>query len=187
MKNGNLGIDVRRPACIPPDPSITTTSELVAKQYKCKNLWREALANGEKLRKEYLVEQAEKAQHDRNIELESALKQIINSETSKALHKRQGAVMKNSSHGSLRSIMVPVPRSDIAAPTETGKRCKAWTELEEDNIINNLFRMPNRKKLSMSLGSDFAPGGVLYNLVGPDGCSEIADTILAGSFDRSSL
>ena len=96
--------------------------------------------------------------------------------------------MKDSNKGtSLKSIMVPVPRSDVPAPQEAGKRCKSWTELEEDKIIKNLFRTLNRKKLSMSLGSDFAPGGTLYKLVGPDGCSETADTMLDGTFDRSSL
>ena len=95
-ENGDLGLGVRRPACIPPDNSITTTEELVAKQFECKNAWREALANGEKLRRQHLLERAEKAQHDRNITLESALKQIINAETSKALNKRQGSVMKGS-------------------------------------------------------------------------------------------
>jgi hypothetical protein len=35
----------------------------------------------------------------------------------------------------------------------------------------------------MSEGWDFTPGGILHELVGPDGCSSTADTILEGTFD----
>ena len=39
----------------------------------------------------------------------------------------------------------------------------------------------------MSTGSDFAPGGLLFDLVGRDGCSAIANEILDGSFDAEQL
>ena len=182
----DLGVNVRRPTSLPPDASITTTEELIAKQFECKNAWRGSLADGERLRKAYLIEKAEKAMHERNTTLASALKQIINSETSRALHQRQGAGMKGAHPGSLKSILVPCP--DFSAASDDPKKyCEAWSTLTEDKIINNLFRTLNLKKLTMALGSDFAPGGVLYNLVGENGCSNIADTMLDGTFDRSSL
>ena len=54
-------------------------------------------------------------------------------------------------------------------------------------MINDLFLTLNRKKLLMSEGSNFAPGGLLNRLVGDDGCSETADAVLEGTFDVDSL
>ena len=39
----------------------------------------------------------------------------------------------------------------------------------------------------MSTGRDFAPGGILNEIVGPDGCSDMADKILNGDFDAEYL
>ena len=95
--------------------------------------------------------------------------------------------MRGTHHGSLTKILVPVPDSSKEAPTSGSKRCEAWEPIENDKIINQLFCTLNKKKLCMALGSDFAPGGLLHSLVGEDGCSVIADTLLDGTFDRSSL
>lgn len=167
--------------------AISSRNDLLKQQFECKNAWKESLAATENLCKDYLREKAEKAQYERNTSLESALKHIINAETVRALHRRQGAVVRGSHPGSLTKILVPIPDSSKEAPSAGSKRCDAWESINHDKIINSLFCTLNKKKLCMALGSDFAPGGIMHNLVGEDGCSEIADMLLDGSFDRSSL
>ena len=151
-----------------------------------KNSWRETNQNGEKIRKQYLIERAERAHETRDITMEAALKQILNAETSKALHRRHGAALKGNHPGSLKKILVPFPDSSVPAPLSASK-CDVWREIDDDGIINKLFVHLNKKKLLMSQGRDFAPGGILNTLVGPDGCSDIADDILNGNFDSALL
>lgn len=66
-------------------------------------------------------------------------------------------------------------------------KCDVWDELADDDTINNLVLTLNGKKLNMSTGSDFSPGGTIYNLVGRDGCSDTTDTIQDGTFDAAQL
>ena len=44
-----------------------------------------------------------------------------------------------------------------------------------------------RKNLICPKGLTLAPGGLLYDLVGQDGCLAIADEILEGTFDVNQL
>ena len=184
--NDDLGSSIHPPAGITADASITTIDDLLLKQTEVKNSWRAANKNGESLRKEYLLDRAERAHTKRDITLEAALKQILNAETSKALHRRHGLVIKDKHPGSLKKVLVPFPDSSIPAPT-TDAKCDIWREIDDDEIINKLFVHLNRRKLLMSEGRDLAPGGVLNTLVGPDGCSDIADSILNGHFDAEVL
>ena len=85
-------------------PIATTTEELEEKQLQCKNAWREANDIKENLWKQYLCNRAQRAHESRNIEVESALKQIINAETAKALHKQHGGVTKGKHSGSLTKM-----------------------------------------------------------------------------------
>ena len=119
----------------------------------CKNAWREANGNKENLRKQHLCDQAQKAHENGNIKVESALKQIINLETSKALHKHHGGVMKEAHPGSLKKVLVPVPNSPVPDST-TAAKCNAWGEIDDDATINSLFLLLNEKKLDMSKGFD---------------------------------
>ena len=160
VENGDLGKSVERPACVPPDHSITTTEELHEKQMLCKNAWCETSANKENLRKQHLWDQAEKAHVERNIEVESALKHIINLETSKALHQRQGGVMKDAHPGSLKKVLVSVPNSSVPAST-TAAKCDAWEEIDDDATISSLFLLLNEKnsicqKFQISLQEGFS-------------------------------
>ena len=185
-EHGNLGINVNPPMGLTADKSITTTDDLHQKQTEVKNSWRDANRNGESLRKAYLLDRAERAHEQREITMEAAIKQIINTETSKALHRRHGAALKGNHPGSLKKILVPFPDSSIPAPL-TAEKCDSWREIDDDRIINQLFVHLNRKKLLMSEGRDFAPGGALHGLVGEDGCSDTADSILQGTFDAEFL
>jgi hypothetical protein len=183
---GDLGATITPPAGISFDPNITTTEELLAKHTEIKNSWRTANKHGESLRKQYLLERVEEAHMKRDITMEAAMKQILNAETSKALHRRHGAAIKKPHPGSLKKVLVPFPNSTIPTST-TDNKCGIWQEIDNDAIINKLFVHLNRKKLLMSSGRDFAPGGFLNKLVGPDGCSETADSILQGTFEIEDL
>jgi hypothetical protein len=183
---GDLGENVRAPTGIEIDLTISTTADLHTKQAEVKNAWRHANDRSEELRKEYLLDRAEKAHELRDIPLTAALKQIINAETAKALHQRHGAVLKEKHPGSLKKVLVPFPDSSVPAST-TDKKCEVWREIDDDKIINDLFLHLNKQKLLMSEGRDFAPGGILHNLVGPDGCSSTADAILEGAFNMDIL
>ena len=183
---GDMGISIKKPACIPGDDTVITTDDLHRKQTEVKNSWRETNKNGESIRKQHLVDRAERAHLTRNVTVEAALKQIINAETSAALHRRHGGVINTPHSGSLTKILVPFPDSSVPAPTSSAK-CGVWKEIDDDRMINELFLTLNEKKLLLSQGSDFAPGGLLHGLVGDDGCSETADKILDGSFDATIL
>ena len=183
---GDLGIHIPPPAGMTADVSIFTSDDLHQKQLEVKNGWREVNRNGESLRKVFLIERAERAHEQRNITLEAALKQILHAETSRALHRRHGAALKGTHPGSLKKILVPFPDSSVPAPL-TADKCNVWREIDDDKIINKLFVHLNRRKLLISEGRDFAPGGILHKLVGPDGCSETADDILNGNFDADFL
>jgi hypothetical protein len=183
---GDLGISVRIPAGITIDHTISSTEDLHNKQFEVKNSWRTANNRSEALRKEYLLDRAERAHELRDISTTAALKQIINAETAKALHKRHGAVLKDKHPGCLKKILVPFPDTSVMAPL-TDKKCDVWREIDDDKVINDLFLHLNKNKLLMSSGRDFAPGGFLHTLVGPDGCSSTADSILDGTFDASYL
>ena len=122
----------------------------------------------------------------RNVTVEAALKQIINLETTAALHRRHGSALDKPNAGSLKKILVLFSDTSIPAPT-SDKKCGVWKEIDDDRMINDLFLTLNRKKLLMSEGSNFAPGGLLYRLVGDDGCLETTDAILEGTFDVDSL
>ena len=183
---GDMGINIQKPACIPDDDTVITTDDLHRKQTEVKNSWRETNKNGESIRKQHLVDRAERAHLTRNVTVEAALKQIINAETSAALHRRHGGVINTPHSGSLTKILVPFPDSSVPAPTSSAK-CGVWKEIDDDRMINELFLTLNEKKLLLSQGSDFAPGGLLHGLVGDDGCSETADKILDGSFDATIL
>ena len=182
---GDLGVHVRKPKGLKVG-RIHTTDDLHKKQSEVKNSWRTVNKNGESLRKTYLIEKAERAHEQRNIHMEAALKQIINAETSRALHRRHGASLKSQHPGSLKRILVPFPDTSVPIP-QVDEKCAIWKEIDDDGIINKLFVHLNRKKLLMSEGRDFAPGGILHNLVGNDGCSETADSILNGTFDTDCL
>lgn len=183
---GDLGLSIPIPEGIHPDNDIHTTEDLHQKHIDIKNDWRQINNKGESLRKQYLLEKAERAHEQRNIKLEAAIKQIINAETSRALHRRHGAVMKGKHPGSLKKILVPFPDSSIPAPTSS-KKCEVWREIDDDTTINNLFVHLNRKKLLMAEGSDFAPGGLLHDMVGSDGCSAGADDLLEGKYNVHDL
>jgi len=116
---GDLGLSIPIPEGIHPDNDIHTTEDLHQKHIDIKNDWRQINNKGESLRKQYLLEKAERAHEQRNIKLEAAIKQIINAETSRALHRRHGAVMKGKHPGSLKKILVPFPDSSIPAPTSS--------------------------------------------------------------------
>ena len=183
---GDLGINVRVPMGLSIDNTISSTDDLHTKHSEVKNEWRSANNKSEELRKEYLLDRAERAHELRDISMQAALKQIINTETAKALHKRHGAVVKDKHPGSLKKILVPFPDSSVMAPV-TDTKCEVWREIDNDKIINNLFLHLNRNKLLMSTGRDFAPGGLMHELVGPHGCSSTADKILEGTFDTDYL
>ena len=183
---GDLGVNIIPPAGLHVDKTIATSDDLHQKQAEVKSSWRDNNRNGEALRKQYLLERAERAKDQRDVTREAALKQIINAETSKALHRRHGAALKKQHPGSLKKILVPFPDSSVPAPTSE-KRCDVWREIDDDDTINKLFVHLNRQKLLMSTGRDFAPGGLLHSIVGPQGCSAQADDIIDGVYDTEHL
>jgi hypothetical protein len=182
----DLGSNILPPTGLKVDKTILSSEDLHRKQAAVKTSWRVDNKNGATLRKQYLIDRAERAREQRDLTREAALKQIINAETSKALHRRHGAALKKKHPGSLKRILVPFPDSSVPAPASADK-CAVWREIDDDTTINKLFVHLNRNKLLMSAGRDFAPGGLLHSLVGPQGCSDTADEILKGEFDTAYL
>ena len=182
----DLGINVNPPKNVTRDESITSREDLDSKRLEVKLSWNQATKNGPKLRRDFLQERAQRASETRNVKYESALKQIINAETSRALHARHGFIIKETGNrGGIKSIMVPRAGTDL--DPQTSKYDEGWITIENDKWINSLFSAINRKKLCMSNGSAMAPGGIIHELIGPQGTSEIADEILHGHFDVEQL
>ena len=85
--NNDLGITVTVPKSVTRDESVLSREDLESKRLEVKLSWNQATKQKATLRKSFLQEQATKATETRNIEYASALKQIINAETSRALHE----------------------------------------------------------------------------------------------------
>ena len=184
--NNDLGITVTVPKSVTRDESVLSREDLESKRLEVKLSWNQATKQKATLRKSFLQEQAIKATETRNIEYASALKQIINAETSRALHERHGGLLnKDKNRGGIKSILVPRPGSDLALPG--AKPDDGWDSIDNDTWINALFASINRRKLCMSNGSTMAPGGILYDIIGPYGTSDGADEILKGTFDVETL
>ena len=90
-EKGDLGASVHIPKAVTRNEFITCRSDHESKRLEVKLSWNQVTNNKAKIRKDFLREQATHATQTRNIGYESALKQIINAETSRALHARQGA------------------------------------------------------------------------------------------------
>ena len=181
----NLGTDVPVPKSVTRDDSIMSREDLDEKRLEVKLSWNQVTKQKATIRKQFLQEQAVRATETRNIEYVSALKQIINAETSKALHERHGGIIKdNSKRGGIKSILVPRPGL-LEMPSD--KHDDGWVSIDNDKWINDLFRSINRRKLSMSNGSAMAPGGIIGDIIGPHGTSSGADEILDGSYDVDQL
>ena len=182
----DLGINVRTPKHVTRDESITSREDLESKRLEVKLSWNQTTKQGPKLRRDFLQEKAQRATETRNVKYEAALKQIINAETSRALHQRHGYIIKeDGKRGGIKSILVPRPGTDLDPPSS--KYDDGWITIDNDKWINSLFSAINRRKLCMSNGSAMAPGGILHNIIGPHGTSEAADEILKGSFDIEQL
>ena len=104
---------------------------------RARNKWSMVQNRHIDLRQEHLEQLAEVFADKHNTKHESALKQIINSETSKSLHERHRGIFKEP-RKSLRSVLVP-------------KKVRGWVEIKEIETINNLLLRVSEKKLKSSI------------------------------------
>jgi hypothetical protein len=170
------GMSVPIPPEVEADNSLLSDEAISANLSYAQKDYNQTRYNSRDIRAAHLLDLAERAAEERNCSLESALKQIITAELSRALHQRHGHLFGKTKKG-IKEIIVPIPHSE---------KINAWETITEPESIHNILLNANQNSLLKSANSPFATGQ-LFDAIGEHADEYGASELLDGTFDNDSL
>ena len=110
------------------------------------------------IRQEHLEHLAEKRSHQWQMSSAEALHIIKESEISKKRHGKHRRIMKSDNEGTLRSLMIPAPRTGLK---NNIKDPRLYTEVHDSKLMFNFLLKRNFDHLMQSKDSMFSKGPLL--------------------------
>jgi hypothetical protein len=144
-----------------------------------KEVQREAIAT----REQFMQKLAEKCAGKWNLSTTAAMHTILQTESSKKTFACHGAVMKDSTKGSIKNLTIAVPRY---GSTTIEKQKQEWETVTDDETVYALLLQKNAQQLLRSSQCPFATGP-LNDACRVDGNSTFAEKILEGTLNNETI
>ena len=160
---------------IPPD--IHTESDIEDCYLRALDTWHTTKGSAADLRKQHLEDLIAQTMLRQDLSREKALKQLLQREELRNLHRRQGAIMGNNRCDVITSLVIPSPSS--ANPNAT-------MEITDSDQIQSIILRRNAAKLGAAKHSIFNQPRLL-GLLGEHGDTDTADALLTGTFDTDAV
>ena len=139
---------------------------------------RQVQLNATKIRESFLDDRAEHLASTRQIQKETALRQLIRAERQSSIFKRLGIWLKDTQHASLDRILTPDDPTDLNNTT--------WTTVVEAQALYEVLTKAGQEHFRQAANTPFVTGPIA-DKIGPFADNDYCEAILNGTFDLSTI